>query len=101
MFHCNNYLVNLGARVIMACRSASRTQDAIDSIKNQTEGDTNVGELVFKYLELSFLASVRKCAKEILRTEKNIDILVNNAGEYYYEHYYCSILINYYNYYIV
>ncbi|KAF0757418.1 retinol dehydrogenase 11-like [Aphis craccivora] len=69
-----------GARVIMACRSASRTQDAIDSIKNQTEGDTNVGELVFKYLELSFLASVRKCAKEILRTEKNIDILVNNAG---------------------
>lgn len=71
----------------MACRSASKTQDAIDSIKNQTEGDKNVGELVFKYLELSFLASVRKCAKEILRTEKNIDILVNNAGEYYHEHY--------------
>jgi len=65
----------------MACRSASRTQDAIESIKNQTERDDNVGELVFKHLELSFLASVRKCAKEILHTEKTIDILVNNAGE--------------------
>jgi len=78
----NNALVNnLGARVIMACRSAARTQDAIDSIKNQTDGDNNVGELVFKHLELSFLASVRKCAKEILNSEKRIDILVNNAGE--------------------
>lgn len=77
----NNCIVNLGARVIMACRSASRTQDAIDSIKNQSDGDNNVGELVFKYLELSFLASVRKCAKEILHSEKRIDILVNNAGE--------------------
>lgn len=82
----------------MACRSASRTQDAIESIKNQTEGDNNVGELVFKHLELSFLASVRKCAKEILHTEKRIDILVNNAGESCCEHhnniyYYIGILI--------
>lgn len=65
----------------MACRSGSRTQDAIDSIKQKTEGVENVGELVFKHLELSFLASVRKCAKEILYTEKRIDMLVNNAGE--------------------
>lgn len=65
----------------MACRSASRTQDAIDSIKKKTENEKDVGELIFKHLELSFLASVRKCAKEILYTEKNVDILVNNAGE--------------------
>jgi NADP-dependent 3-hydroxy acid dehydrogenase YdfG len=65
----------------MACRSASRTQNAIDSIKKKTEEEKDVGELVFKHLELSFLASVRKCAKEILHTEKTIDILVNNAGE--------------------
>jgi NAD(P)-dependent dehydrogenase (short-subunit alcohol dehydrogenase family) len=64
----------------MACRNASRAEAAIYSIKQKTEGEKNVGELVFKYLELSFWASVRKCAKEILRTEKRIDILVNNAG---------------------
>lgn len=67
----------------MACRNSSRTQEAIDSIKRKTEGEQNVGELVFKYLELSFLECVRKCAKEILRTEKSIDILINNAGRYF------------------
>lgn len=65
----------------MACRSASRAQEAIESIKQKTGAETNVGELVFKYLELSFWASVRKCAKEIMHTEQRIDILVNNAGE--------------------
>lgn len=65
----------------MACRNASRAQDAIESIKLKTEGDKGVGELVFKYLELSFWSSVRKCAQDILNTEKNVDILVNNAGE--------------------
>lgn len=65
----------------MACRSASRAQEAIDSIKQKTDRGKNVGELVFRHLELSYWASVRKCAKEILNTEKSVDILVNNAGE--------------------
>lgn len=69
-----------GARVIMACRSVSRTQEAIDSIKQKTDKEKNVGELVFRHLELSYWASVRKCAKEILNAEKSVDILVNNAG---------------------
>lgn len=69
-----------GARVIMACRSDSRAQAAIHSIKQQTEKEKDVGELVFKHLELSFWSSVRQCAKEILHSEKRIDILVNNAG---------------------
>lgn len=79
----NNDFTRQGARVIMACRNASRAQDAIASIKQKTEGERNVGELVFKHLELSFWVSVRQCAKEILQTEKSIDILVNNAGEYF------------------
>lgn len=65
----------------MACRNASRAQDAMEYIKQKTEKDKDVGELVFRYLELSFWSSVRKCAQEILQTEKRIDILVNNAGE--------------------
>ncbi|XP_050532192.1 retinol dehydrogenase 12-like [Daktulosphaira vitifoliae] len=69
-----------GARVIMACRSISRTQAAIDDIRKITEAEENVGELVFKHLELSFLTSVRKCACEILDSETRIDILINNAG---------------------
>lgn len=65
----------------MACRNASRAEAAIEYIRQKTDGEKNVGELVYKHLELSFWASVRKCAKEILHTEKRIDILVNNAGE--------------------
>lgn len=65
----------------MVCRNASRAQAAIENIKQKTEKEDGVGELVFKHMELSFLVSVRKCAKDLLKTEKRIDILVNNAGE--------------------
>ncbi|XP_050435983.1 retinol dehydrogenase 12-like isoform X2 [Adelges cooleyi] len=64
----------------MACRSSSRTQEAMQSIKQMVENDENVGELVYRHLELSFFASVRKCATEILNSEENIHILINNAG---------------------
>lgn len=65
----------------MACRNSSKAHNAIEYIKQKTDGESNVGELIFKHLELSFWSSVRKCAKDILHTEKRIDILVNNAGE--------------------
>lgn len=64
----------------MACRNSSRAQNAIEYIKRKTDRENNVGELIFKHLELSFWSSVRKCAEDILRSEKRIDILVNNAG---------------------
>lgn len=64
----------------MACRSDSKTQFAIDCIKQDTKMEKNVGELIFRQLDLSSWESVRKCAKEILETEKSINILVNNAG---------------------
>jgi len=66
----------------MACRSASRANEAMASIKQKTDKERNVGELVFRHLELAYWASVRKCAKEILDAERSVDILVNNAGEW-------------------
>jgi len=43
-----------------------------------TEG---AGQLVVMKLDLASLASVRQCAQDLLRTEKQIHILVNNAGK--------------------
>ncbi|XP_056639547.1 retinol dehydrogenase 13-like [Diorhabda sublineata] len=69
-----------GARVILACRDVTRANEAIKDIKDQCEGEENLGELVCVKLDLSSLSSVRNCSEELLKSEKCINILVNNAG---------------------
>lgn len=68
-------LASRGARVILACRSQLRGQEAVDEIKRRTGGD-----VVLRQLDLCSFASVRSFAKEILATESRLDVLVNNAG---------------------
>ncbi|CAG4936516.1 unnamed protein product [Colias eurytheme] len=65
-----------GARVIVACPFE---EEGINSRKEIIEksGNQNV---VYKYLDLSSLKSVREFAQDILNTETRLDILVNNAG---------------------
>lgn len=69
-----------GARVILACRNLEKAQEAIDEIKKQCESKENLGELALSKLDLSSLKSVRACAEELLKNEKEINILLNNAG---------------------
>lgn len=69
-----------GARVIMACRSTERANQAADDIKNACQTNENLGELIVQELDLTSLTSVRKCVKQILEKESRIDLLVNNAG---------------------
>ncbi|KAF2896590.1 hypothetical protein ILUMI_09592 [Ignelater luminosus] len=69
-----------GARVIMACRNMDKANEALEDIKNQCQGLTNVGDISIKQLDLMSLESVRNCADEILKTEERIDLLINNAG---------------------
>lgn len=66
----------------MACRNVQKAEDAAEEIKKSSEGLPDLGELVIKELDLSSLESVRKCAADILDTEKAIHLLVNNAGMY-------------------
>ncbi|XP_064455500.1 retinol dehydrogenase 12-like isoform X2 [Ornithodoros turicata] len=68
-------LASRGARVILACRSRSRGQEARDEIKRLTGGD-----VVLKSLDLCSLASVRAFAEDVLATESRLDVLINNAG---------------------
>lgn len=65
-----------GARVILACRSESRTRPVIEQIIEQT-GNEGVE---FLQLDLSDFASVNACADALLARDIPIDLLINNAG---------------------
>ena len=65
-----------GARVIMACRSTEKGEKAVTEVRKRTSS-TNI---IFMYLDLSSLESVREFAKEILDSEEHLEILINNAG---------------------
>jgi len=65
-----------GARVVMTCRDMKKGEKVRQGIIKET-GNNNV---TLKRLDFADLASVRSCAKEILKEEARIDILLNNAG---------------------
>lgn len=65
-----------GSRVIIACPFEDEGMKAKNHIIKET-GNTNV---VFKFLDLASLKSVRIFANDILKHEERLDILVNNAG---------------------
>src|ERR1041385_5559294 len=69
-------LARRGAHVILACRSRDKTQPVIDEIKRDTGNDG----VEFIALDLADLASVRKCANELLARNTPIHGLINNAG---------------------
>ncbi|XP_078590978.1 retinol dehydrogenase 13-like isoform X1 [Branchiostoma floridae x Branchiostoma japonicum] len=65
-----------GARVILACRSLQKAEEAAKEIRSQT-GNKNV---VVHKLDLASLTSVRQFAKVINDAEPRLDVLINNAG---------------------
>ncbi|XP_052753957.1 retinol dehydrogenase 12-like [Galleria mellonella] len=69
-------LARRGAKIILACRDELKGLQARDDIIRLTKND----KVIFKQLNLSSFASVRKFADDILKTEQSIHILVNNAG---------------------
>lgn len=69
-------MFNLGARIILACRDVEKAKETATQIVVETP----TCQVVVHELDLSSLASVRKFANEILKSEPKIDILINNAG---------------------
>ncbi|OWF49544.1 retinol dehydrogenase 14-like [Mizuhopecten yessoensis] len=63
-------------RVIMACRSLERGENACTKIIEKT-GNINV---VVRKLDLGYMASVREFVDKILKEEPRLDILINNAA---------------------
>ena len=69
-------LARRGAHVILACRSLDKTQPVIDEIKTESGND----KIEFVALDLADLASVRRCAEDLLARKIPIHGLINNAG---------------------
>ncbi|GJQ85712.1 hypothetical protein Trydic_g13402 [Trypoxylus dichotomus] len=67
-------LAGRGARIIIADKD-----DATESIRTIIE-ETNNNNLIYKYIDLSSLSSIRRFAKELNAEESRLDILINNAG---------------------
>ena len=69
-------LARRGARVVLACRSAEKTEPVIAEIAKAT-GNSRVE---FAALDLSDFTSIRACAERMIASGKPIHALVNNAG---------------------
>jgi len=69
-------LARRGAKVILACRDMTKGKIVCDEII----AHSNNRNVEVRYLDLTSLATVRKFAKDIIKTESHLEILVNNAG---------------------
>ncbi|XP_041975965.1 retinol dehydrogenase 12-like [Aricia agestis] len=69
-------LADRGARVIVACPFVEEGERALKIIVKKSDNEN----VVFKFLDLQSMESVRIFAKDILESEERLDILMNNAG---------------------
>lgn len=69
-----------GAKVLMACRSLEKAEEAKKEIEQKCKDLSDTGNLVLVKCDLMSMKSVRECAQKILDSEPQLNILVNNAG---------------------
>ena len=69
-------LARRGARVILACRSRERGQQALAEIQATSKSN----RLLLGEVDLSSMASIRSFAKRLLQECPEIHLLVNNAA---------------------
>ncbi|KAG8742090.1 hypothetical protein FRC10_002026 [Ceratobasidium sp. 414] len=69
-------LLSKNAKVYLAARSKAKADDAIQWLKNETNGKT----AIFLQLDLAEFASIRKAAEEFKSKEQELHVLFNNAG---------------------
>jgi len=74
-------LARHGAKVVIACRSESKGNDAIDQIRVALAPNGNDAELEVRVLDLASLSSIREFAAGLIAEHPDgIDLLINNAG---------------------
>ena len=71
-------LARQNATLYLACRNASKAQEAVSQITSEVPD--SVHRVKFLLIDTSSLTSVRKCAEEWKNTESKIDFLFHNAG---------------------
>lgn len=69
-------LAAMGATTVLACRNQEKAAAAAVEVKERS-GNDDVPVVV---LDLADLATVRRCADEIMESWPRLDVLINNAG---------------------
>ena len=69
-------LARCGARVLLACRSEARADEALADLR----GELPSAEVEFLALDLADLDQVRACAADVRERSERLDLLINNAG---------------------
>ncbi|CAF1924051.1 unnamed protein product [Rotaria magnacalcarata] len=69
-------LAKRGARIILACRSRQRAEEARQEIISKS----NNNRIDIEIIDTSSLQSVRECATRLRKSLPRIDVLINNAG---------------------
>ena len=69
-------LANLGATVVMVCRSRERGKEALDEIK-QKSGNEDIYLLV---ADLASQAAIRSLVEDFRKEHSTLHVLINNAG---------------------
>ncbi|MDE2419738.1 MAG: SDR family oxidoreductase [Gammaproteobacteria bacterium] len=75
-FQSARLLAAAGGRVLIACRDASKGEQALKEIRAQVPD----AQIEMKILDLADLTSVKQFSSELLTTETKLDVLINNAG---------------------
>ncbi len=75
-FEAARLLAAKGARVILAVRDVTRGERAVAEIRRSVPA----ADLAVLPLDLASLASIRRAAAEVLRSEERLEVLINNAG---------------------
>ncbi|KAK5643742.1 hypothetical protein RI129_007587 [Pyrocoelia pectoralis] len=70
-----------GAKVILACRSKDKAEEAKQKMVSVT-GNPNI---IVEIVDFASFESVKTFAQEIIAKEDRLDILVNNAGAIFFE----------------
>lgn len=80
--HAASMLVRRGARVVLACRDASKAEEARRRIEDEAPatGAGARGAAEVLPLDLADLSSVAKFAAQLAERHPAVDVLVNNAG---------------------
>jgi NAD(P)-dependent dehydrogenase (short-subunit alcohol dehydrogenase family) len=69
-------LARHGAHVVLACRDPLRGDEALGQVRVEVPK----ASVELRVLDLADLASVRRCADEVLAEHAALDLLINNAG---------------------
>lgn len=77
-FETARSLAFFGCRVLLACRSESKTKEAIEKIRK--ERDSGGERCTFIPLDLCSMRSVKQAAEYIMKEVNHIDMLILNAA---------------------